>query len=172
MRSLGDLGRKAGKATRELVAFMMSGEGKKYEKLFKGGGLVRSMGDMSDLKKRGQKERWVYDERILGNGRFVEAVLKTTETQPMVIAGSESERMEKFEELLSYFSKRSGFSKAELTVRDRRRDLVRYRRVFVYLAVTRLGLSATAVGRLVNLSPPNAVKALAIGEELMRELKW
>jgi hypothetical protein len=44
--------------------------------------------------------------------------------------------------------------------------------MFVYLAVTCLGLSATAVGRLVNLSPPNAVKALAIGEDVMRELRW
>ena len=101
-----------------------------------------------------------------------QAVLKTAETQPVVIAGSASERVKKFEELLAYVSKRSGFSKAELKGRDRRRELVRYRRVAVYLAVTRLGLSATAVGRMVNLSPPNAAKALAIGEEVMRELRW
>ena len=151
---------------------MMSREAKQDEKQFKGGGLIHSMGGMSEVEKRAEKERWAYDERILGDGRFVEAVLKTAETQPVLIADSESERMQKLEKLLAYVSKRSGFSKAELTGRDRRRALVRYRRVVVYLAVTRLGLSATAVGRMVNLSPPNALKALAIGEEVMGELKW
>jgi putative transposase len=169
---LGRFGRKVGHARRELVAFMMSGEGKKFEKLFKGGGLIRSMGGISELEKGGKKERTAYDERILGKGGFVEAVLKTAESQLVLIGGSESERKQKFEALLVYVSKRSGFSKAELTGRDRRRELVKYRRVFVYLAVTRLGLSATSVGRMVNLSPPNAVRALAIGEEVMRELRW
>ena len=74
--------------------------------------------------------------------------------------------------LLSYVSKRSGYSVEELTGRGRRRDLVKYRRAIVYLAVKHLGLTATAVGRTLNLSPPSALKALTKGEEIMGELRW
>ena len=35
----------------------------------------------------------------------------------------------------------------------------------MYLAVTHLGISATEIVRIANLSPPNALKALAIEEE-------
>jgi putative transposase len=65
---LGRFGAKAGAARRELIKFMTAEDAGKEGRIFKGGGLVRSAGRMKALREISQKERWAYDERILGTG--------------------------------------------------------------------------------------------------------
>ena len=170
--ALSRFGTRVGVARRELVKFMMSPEAKKDEKIFTGGGLVRSLGGLSELKKHRKKEKWAYDERILGSGRFVEDILKRAETDTAMKVVPETERAEKFARLLSLVSEKSGYSIEELIGKGRRRDLVKYRRLIVYLAVKHLGLTATAVGRTLSLSAPSALKAMNKGKEILGKLNW
>jgi hypothetical protein len=59
---------------------MKDGLGQKHEPQFIGGGLIRSQGGWCQalsLRQKAQKEE--YDERILGSGDFVHAILKEAE---------------------------------------------------------------------------------------------
>ena len=44
--------------------------------------------------------------------------------------------------------------------------------VFTHAERTSIGCSPTAVGRMLNLSPLNAIKAPEKGKEAMGKLKW
>ncbi|MCL5292759.1 MAG: hypothetical protein M1548_09645 [Actinobacteria bacterium] len=46
---------------------------------FSGGGLKRS----KTLEEAGPQERWAYDERVLGDGGFVEALLLAEEAKDL-----------------------------------------------------------------------------------------
>jgi len=68
------------KASSEYRKFVKDGLGQKHAPQFSGGGLIRSQGGWSQvlsLRQKAQKEE--YDERILGSGDFVQAILKEAE---------------------------------------------------------------------------------------------
>ncbi len=68
------------KASSEYRQFVKAGLGQKHAPQFSGGGLIRSQGGWSQalsLRQKAQKEE--YDERILGSGNFVQAILKEAE---------------------------------------------------------------------------------------------
>jgi len=136
---LSRFGTKVGAARKALVTFMRSPDAKKDERIFTGGGLIRSMGGRSKLRGEGKKEKWAYDERILGSGRFVEDILKRDDAEPAMVVVPEAEREARFQRLLSFIIDQSGYSKQELTGPGRRRELVKHRRMLVYLAVKHLG---------------------------------
>jgi hypothetical protein len=70
-------GPKEKKAIRYYREYMEAGKGLGRRPELVGGGLIRSMGGWSQvlsLRKKGESE--TYDERILGNGDFVQAILE------------------------------------------------------------------------------------------------
>ena len=73
-------------------------------------------GGWCKLREQGKKERWAYDERILGSGRFVEEILKRAESEPATVAAPGYEREERFHRLISSMSKNSGHSLEHQTV--------------------------------------------------------
>jgi REP element-mobilizing transposase RayT len=72
------------KAITEYRQFLREGIGRKHDRTFSGGGLVRSHGGWSQvLSLRRKKQKEEFDERILGNGDFVHAVLKEAEEKQL-----------------------------------------------------------------------------------------
>jgi hypothetical protein len=68
------------KAISEYRQFVKDGLGQKHAPQFSGGGLIRSQGgwfQVLSLRQKAQKEE--NDERILGSGDFVQAILKEAE---------------------------------------------------------------------------------------------
>ncbi|MBI5409055.1 MAG: transposase [Nitrospirae bacterium] len=68
------------KAITEYRQFVKDGIGQKHDPQFSGGGLIRSQGGWSQvlsLRRKAEKEE--YDERVLGSGDFVHAILREAE---------------------------------------------------------------------------------------------
>jgi len=77
---LGQFGQTAGKARARYREFVASGVEQGRRKDLQGGGLVRSMGgwDKVSALRRG-RERWAYDERVLGSSDFIEGIWNEAE---------------------------------------------------------------------------------------------
>jgi REP element-mobilizing transposase RayT len=167
---LGRFGATAGAARSALVRFMGEAEERAERKLFKGGGLIRSAGGIDALKEMAGKEKWASDERILGSGAFVEAVLKQAEdTFPMSLL-PEKERYEKFAKAMAHVSTHSGFTMAELTGGGRNRELVKVRQVLSYIGVKELGLSAASLGRIFGVSRVSVLNGVETGSAVFAEM--
>ena len=81
LKEFGATKRKAVAAYRQ---FVREGLGQKHDPAFSGGGLVRSHSGWSQvLSQRRKQQKEEYDERILGSGDFVHAVLKETEEKQL-----------------------------------------------------------------------------------------
>ncbi len=134
-----------------------------------GGGLVRSLGDWSQvvsLRRKG--ERFSSDARILGGSDFVERILAEAEKK-------EKQTLRLFcgkndlPTLLAAVSRNKGIGAAAIRSGGRKRDVVRARRLFCQIAVCRMGYSGAEVARFLGIST-SAVNRLANPEELPADL--
>ncbi len=162
-------GEKASEARRLYVKFVEKGivEGKRPDLV--GGGLIRSLGGWSAAKAlRKAKEHIKGDERILGNGDFVQDVLNGCRQQ--------------FER--RYHHQAKGHDLDWLTCQvatllDLERDVVarpgRYpdtveaRSVLCYWAVRELGLSTVELAGRLGISQPTASQSVKRGEKIVRD---
>ena len=135
-----------------------------------GGGLVRSLGGWSMIKRlrlKGQ-DRIKGDERILGDGEFVTALL--------------SEAKEKFER--SYKLKGLGYDLKKISQmvskiydietekiysKGRRKVQVEARDLLCYWAVRELGISCTDLAKQLKMTQPGVGYAVNRGEKIAKE---
>jgi len=138
-----------------------------------GGGLVRSLGGWSAVRKlrlKGQ-DRIKGDERILGDGEFVSALLSDA-----------NEKLDRCYELkgLGYdltkigqrVSKIYGIDNEEIYSRGRRKAQVEARDLFCYWAVRELGISCTDVAKRLGMSQPGVGYAVSRGEKNAKKHKY
>jgi len=134
-----------------------------------GGGLIRSLGGWSSVKAlRGVGERIKGDERILGDGDFVERVVNA--------ANEDMERR--------YLALAKGFdldSVAERVARvlgvtltlvwatGKRPEVVKARSLLCYWASTELGITMTTLARRLGISQPAVSIAVRRGEKIAME---
>jgi len=160
---------RSGTARRAYRLFVNKGidQGKRTD--LTGGGLVRSMGGWAAVKAlRASKVFEKGDERILGNGAFVESVLKSSE-----------ERMKK-----KYYLQARGFGLTDVAVRvagvlgvdqekiwaaGKHREIVQARSLLCYWAVRELGITMVSLARRLDQSVTAVGKAVIRGEKLARE---
>jgi putative transposase len=169
---LGRFGEKTGAARRELVAFMGSSEAKSEARSFRGGGLRRSVGAQLETPRRKRAEKWAYDERVLGSGRFVEAVLKLHEGDRSVRVTRGEQPWAELDALVRSVSARCGVAEIELRNGSRRREVCRARHALSSLASRGLGISAAAIARELNVSAQSVLKSIEKGAAVCAESKW
>ena len=161
---LGYFGRRKKESRKGYKKFMEEGipQGRRPELV--GGGLIRSLGGWSQvlsLRRRGVKIP--SDERILGSGDFVEGVLSG-------VAKGEEETLRlrrkvvSLPELMKTIVTGERLKEEDLRSGDRRRGVVKARRVFCQLAVRRMGYSGAAVARYLGVTT-SAVNRLAVSGE-------
>ena len=165
------LGTKAGVSRRQMVGFMGDDAEKAERKVFKGGGLIRSAGGIDALQELKKEEKWAHDDRILGTGSFVESILQQTEGEAVTNPVCEHERYARLESVINQVCEQSGILKTELTGGSRRIPVVQARRVVCCLGVEKIGLSAAAVGRYLNISKMSASTGVYKGKDLASEYK-
>lgn len=168
---LGLFGKKPAMARRRYEEFVRKGiaEGRKPELV--GGGLVRSLGGwtrVGELREKGNRSKG--DERILGDGDFVENILSQCQ-----------ERMEQkylylnkgydFEWLVDKVATTLGINKEEITRSGRYSRRVEARSVLCYWASRELGMSTITLSKHLGISQPTVSQSIRRGERLVLEKK-
>ena len=168
---LGLFGRKSSIGRRRYENFVKKGikEGRKPELV--GGGLVRSLGGWTragNLRDKGNRSKG--DERILGDGDFVENILSQCQ-----------ERMER-----KYLYKNKGYDfgwlvekvaetlcidKKDITRSGRYPRRVEARSVLCYWASRELGMSTITLSKRLGISQPAVSQSIRRGERIVSEKK-
>ncbi|MDP2210276.1 MAG: transposase [Candidatus Aquicultor sp.] len=142
-------------AREKLVKFMVDGLAKGRRDDLVGGGLKRSLAAL-DPSERAQIV--AHDERILGCGDFVEAVLAALE-QNEVPALKEISLGEFIEQTAAHF----GLTSQELCSGTRRRAVVRARAAAIWLGMKRHGFSANELSEALSISRTRIYEILNLG---------
>ena len=166
-------GKKVSESRKGYLSYVKKGINQGRRPELTGGGLVRSLGGWSMIKKlrlKGQ-DRIKGDERILGDGEFVTALL--------------SEAKEKFErgyklKKLGYDLKKIGqmvsaiydLKIEEIYSKGRRKVQVEARDLLCYWSVRELGISCTDLAKQLGMSQPGVGYAVNRGEKIAKEHKY
>jgi putative transposase len=167
---LASFGDTIGRAKKAYSSYVKAGidQGRRDELI--GGGLIRSLGGWSQVRKQGLKGRdhIKSDERILGESDFVAHVLSEAE-----------EAFERKYELksLGYDLDRVAARVAEIYeieigdifLEGKQRKRVKARSLFCYWAVRELGFSLTELSQLLNISVAGVGYSVERGEEIVRD---
>lgn len=128
-----------------------------------GGGLRRSRGAWLRLERLARgRERWAFDERILGGSEFVTAVIATTAAQPGLPSPIDPAAF--VPAVLAHVASRCHLQVAEITTNTRRRAVVRARALVCYAAVRHAGLAARRVAPLLGITPRAVLQAAVLAE--------
>jgi len=162
-------GKKISEARRLYIKFVEKGVSKGKRPELVGGGLIRSLGGWSAVKtSRGIKDRIKGDERILGDGDFVQSVLVDCQQQ--------FERRYHYQAMGYDFDwlvgRVAGMFEIEndiVTRPGRYPDTVEARSVLCYWAVRELGLSTLALSKRLGISQPTASQSVKRGEKIIKD---
>jgi putative transposase len=134
-----------------------------------GGGLIRSLGGWVAAKAaRGRKDRIKSDERILGDGDFVEEVLESCRQQleqryQYLAQGYD------YDWLVGQVADLLGLEPEIVTRRGRYPDTVQARSVLCYWAARELGISTLELAKRIGVSQPTASQSVKRGEKIVKE---
>jgi len=140
------------KGLAEYRRFMREGLGLGHRPELSGGGLLRSLGGWSQVvARRGSGEKEEGDERILGSGDFVRAILKETEERQLrqlklKLSGKNIQK------IMDEECKKEGISAAEVKNGVRRRAVSRLRAAIASRGRTELGLSSAEMARSLGVA--------------------
>jgi putative transposase len=140
------------KGLAEYRKFMQEGIGLGHQPALTGGGLLRSLGGWSQvIAKRRSGKHEEGDDRILGNGDFVHAVLKEAEEKELrqLKLKRSGQTLQK---IIDAESKKAGISAIEVTSGVRRRTVSRLRAVIAKRGRNELGLSSAEMARHLGVA--------------------
>jgi len=113
------------------------------------------------------RERWAFDERVLGRSEFVAALSVQSEARHSPAATSVD--VDTFiRDVLSQVAVQWGLQIAEITTNTRRRAVVRARALVCSTAVRRAGLPARCVAPLLGVSPRTVLDGVAPAERRLQ----
>ncbi len=129
------------------------------------GGLRRSAGGWESLAalRRG-RERWAFDERVLGSGPFVDRLLAEVPPGPPV---TPARAWRAFDRLRAHLAATFGVAEAEIVRGGRRRPVAAIGAV----AVRGLGLPVTRVARALGVTPMPLLRGVERGRMLLQARK-
>lgn len=166
-------GKKVTDDRKRYVAYVKEGIAQGRRPDLVGGGLVRSLGGWSALKKlrlKGQ-DRVKSDERILGDSEFLTALLFEA-----------NERLDRRYELkgMGYdlekigrrVSKIYGIEKNEIYSKGRRKVQVNARDLLCYWAVREIGMTCREIAKRLGMSQPGIGYAVRRGEKIVKKHKY
>jgi REP element-mobilizing transposase RayT len=164
-------GRTISKARQRYKAFVRNGIGEGRRSDLVGGGLIRSLGGWSMAKAlRGSSDRIKGDERILGDGDFVESVLKKCQEQ-LESRYNYRARGYDFDWLADKVALLFDIDKNSVIRPGRYPDTVKARSVLCYWAARELGISTLELSKRLGISQPTASQSVRRGEKIVAEKK-
>ena len=165
-RVLGMFGENVGAARRAYRGFVAKGiaEGRRQD--LTGGGLLRSAGGWEGVKAL--REEKVYqrnDERILGDGDFVERVLASAE-EAMEKRYALRARGFDLATIASRVSEVLGVKPEEVWAEGKYRRIVEARSLLCYWAVRELGIPMSSLARELEISIPSVSESVTRGRRI------
>jgi putative transposase len=161
-------GERAGAARRQYMAFVENGmaQGKRGD--LSGGRLIRSAGGWEAVRVL-KRERIFQksDERILGDGDFVESVLRSAE-ESMEMRYALRSRGFDLKKTASRVAQVMGVKERDVWAKGRYRQIVEARSLFCYWAVRELGATMSSLASRLGISIPAVSKSVRRGEKLAR----
>ena len=162
-------GRKEGEARERYLDFVKKGikEGRRPD--LTGGGLVRSAGGWGALKLKSagkDQSRMKGDERILGQGDFVEAVLKSAQEDLDWKHRVRAQGYD-FAWLVNRVTGLFNLTADEMLTGGKQRTAVMARSVLCYWGTRELGISAVELSGKLNIASSTASESVARGRRII-----
>lgn len=160
---------KTGSARRIYREFIEEGIKKGSRPELIGGGLIRSSGGWQAVKAmRRDKVFEKSDERILGNGDFVETVLAVSKEQMKRKYHLRAKGFD-FETVAKRVSELMHIDQSEIFLPGKERKRVLARSIFCYWMVRELGMSMMDVSRKMEISIAGVSLSVKRGEKIVKE---
>jgi putative transposase len=135
-----------------------------------GGGLLRSTGGWEQVKQlRDDGIMQKSDERILGDSEFVEMVLHN-EGEKLKQQAYYYSRGIDFSQLSASLAEYFAVDAAECLSASKKPAIVKVRSLLCFLAVRKLGMTATAVAVIVNMTQPAVSRSVERGREIAENM--
>jgi len=133
-----------------------------------GGGLIRSAGGWSAVKAmRRAKGHMKSDERILGDGEFVQNVLDAAKERLEERYWIKTQGYD-LDKVTIRVSSELGISPEQVWVSGKHPMTVKARSLLCYWAVSKLGFSATELAKKLGISQPSVSISVKRGEKIAR----
>jgi len=162
---LSQFGKTKKKAITEYRRFVQEDIGKGRNTVLTGGGLMRSHGGWSQvlsMKRKGLKEE--ADERILGNGDFVQEILKEAEEKHLRQLKLRQSGLN-IAGIIRQECKKSKISPEELRRGSRRRRVSEARAAIALRSSKEIGLSGAEIARTLGVNTSSINRAIAHAED-------
>jgi hypothetical protein len=114
-------------------------------------------------RRRRNKERWQGDERILGDGEFVEQVLSESKEQ-LSTRGQLQLKGWNIDKTIKHVCECTQSTEKDFFFRGKMGKSARARELFAYLAHRELGISGVELARKLNVSSAAVSKYIKHGE--------
>ena len=167
---LGYFGQTVRSARNTYLAYVEEGVEQGRREELTGGGLIRSLGGWSEVKRLREKGRdhVMSDERILGDSEFVDSVLTQANEgyerrYELKRCGYDLERIAK------RVAEIYGIEKAEVFSKGRHKRKVRARSLLCYWAVREAGIPLRTLAKRLGISAPAVGYAVERGEAIVRD---
>jgi REP element-mobilizing transposase RayT len=146
-----------------------AGEGKKPE--LTGGGLIRSMGGWAAAKMLRNTVRMKSDERILGDGDFVEGILKgaVERYESRYLLEAKGYDLEKIAERVGQVT---GIDPDRIWTKGKHPETVQARSLLCYWACREVGMKTTELADVLKISQPSVSQSVQRGERLCKNRGW
>jgi len=159
-----------GKSRQAYREFIILGIEKGKRTDLTGGGLIRSAGGWKQAKVilRG-REKWAYDERILGSSEFVQGILREVQEPKLKEQQLMQNHEKSLEALINSVASLLKLNTTEITSGSRRRCVVEARKVISFVAIRKLGMSLSSVSARMNVSKQSIIRGMEGGEKVLDE---
>jgi hypothetical protein len=167
---LGNFGETVLRARKAYVKYIEEGINWGRREELTGGGLIRSLGGWSEVKRlKGKgKDHIMSDERILGDSDFVDSVLNQ-EKEGYERQYGLKRRGYDLEAIAMRVAQLCGVQEEEVFSQGRQKNKVKARSLLCYWAVNEAGISLRALAKRLGISAPAVGYAVERGEAITKE---
>ena len=160
------------KARRLYREFVREGIGQGRRADLVGGGLIRSLGGWSNARAfRRSADRIRSDERILGDGDFVESVLQLNEEQ-LERRYEYQARGYNFDWMVEHVAHLLNMGSDKILRPGRYRNTVKARSILCYWAARELGMSTIELSKRLFVSQPTVSQSVKRGEKIVKDERF
>jgi putative transposase len=167
---LGYFGRRIKNARKAYIDYVAGGIKQGRQEALIGGGLIRSIGGWTEVKRLREKgqDHVMSDERILGDSEFVESILSRTD-EKYERRYEVKRRGYNLDSIAKQAAEIYGLQPDEIFSRGKKPKKVQARSLFCFWAVSELGISLRELAKQLEISSPGVGYSVERGETIARE---